>query len=82
MASILCKIDDKHVPLFRIMWVSDLPHFCGEEDCMREGQYEVRLEMDESVWANRQERDDVLRMLEEWHGGDLPEDPNEPDPGF
>ena len=69
MKSILCRIDDKHVPLYRIMWVSDLPHFCGEEDCSREGQYEVRLELDESLWATRVERDEVLTALEAWQGG-------------
>jgi hypothetical protein len=69
MASILCKVDDKHIPLYRIMWVSELPHFCGNDNCEREGQYEIRLEQDESVWANRQERDEVLAALETWQGG-------------
>ena len=69
MSSILCLIDDKHVPLYRIMWVSNVPHFCGEDDCVQEGQYEVRLEQDESVWACREERDRVLQVLEQWQGG-------------
>ena len=69
MGSILCKVDDKHIPLYRIMWVSDLPHFCGHDDCEREGQYEIRLEQDESVWATREERDEVLTALETWQGG-------------
>ena len=69
MRSIFCKIDDKHVPLYRVIWISDLPHFCGEDDCMCEGQYEIRLENDESVWGNRQERDILLRAIEEWQGG-------------
>ena len=67
--SILCKVDDKHVPLYRIMWVSELPHFCGSEDCRQEGQYEIRLEQHEAVWANIQERDAVLAALEAWAGG-------------
>ena len=67
--SIFCIIDDKHVPLYRIMWVSDLPHFCGEEDCQREGQYEVRLEQGESIWATQSQRDEVLDALEAWQGG-------------
>ncbi|MEN0111727.1 MAG: hypothetical protein AAF805_13495 [Planctomycetota bacterium] len=67
--SILCRIDDKHVPLYRILWVAATPHFCGEPDCVREGYYEVRLEQDESLWANRGERDQVVRRLEEWQGG-------------
>jgi hypothetical protein len=69
MRSIFCKIDDKHIPLYRVIWISDLPHFCGEDDCMCEGQYEIRLENDESVWGSRQERDTMLRAIEEWQGG-------------
>ena len=69
MAAILCQIDDKHVPLYRVMWVSDLPHFCGHEDCEREGQYEIRLEQDESIWASRDDRDRMLLALQQWQGG-------------
>lgn len=72
--SILCRIDDKHIPLYRVMWVAATPHFCGEEDCQREGDYEVRLEQDESVWASTSERDDLLAMLEAWQGGLGPSD--------
>jgi hypothetical protein len=36
---------------------------------MYEGRYEIRLEMDESVFANRQERDKALAALEAWAGG-------------
>jgi hypothetical protein len=67
--SIFCIIDDKHVPLYRILWVSALPHFCGSPDCQRESQYEIRLEHGESVWANQQERDAVLAALEASQGG-------------
>ena len=66
MHSIFCRVDDKHVPLYRVIWISDVPHFCGEDDCLCEGRYEVRLEQGESVWANREERDaidSVMRML-------------------
>ena len=73
--SVFCTIDDKFVPLYRIMWISALPHFCGAEDCEREGDYEVRLEHGESVWASQQERDQAMAALEAWHGGeDEPED--------
>jgi hypothetical protein len=68
MTSIFCLVDDKHVPLYRVMWVADVPHYCGEEDCIREGTYEIRLEQDESVWASREERDKMLRALEAWQG--------------
>lgn len=77
MNSVTCLIDDKHVPLYRIMWVADTPHFCGEEDCTREGQYEVRLELDESVWATREERDQVLAAINGTRGGVEPGDPGD-----
>ena len=69
MSSAFCVIDDKHVPLYRVVWVSDLPHYCGNDDCQYEGRYEIRLEMDESVWGNQEERDQVLVALEAWAGG-------------
>jgi hypothetical protein len=65
--SAFCLIDNKHVPLHRILWVSELPHFCGSDECEREGEYEVRLEDEESVWATRQQRDAVLAAIEAWH---------------
>jgi hypothetical protein len=77
--SVFCRIDDKHIPLYRVVWVSATPHYCGEEDCVREGSYEIRLEQGEVVWANMQERDEMLKRLEDWHGGmDVPDD-GEPD---
>jgi hypothetical protein len=70
-----CIIDDKYVPLYRVVWVAATPHFCGEEDCQCEGSYEVRLEHDESVWAaSKEERDGVLRALDEWSNGPTPPD--------
>ena len=68
MGSVFCRVDDKHVPMYRIMWISDVPHFCGQEDCQCEGDYEVRLDQDESLWANRQERDQLLVEIENWYG--------------
>ena len=67
--SIFCVVDDKHIPLYRILWVAATPHFCGHEDCTQEGNYEIRLEQGESVWAKREERDTVLEALEQWQGG-------------
>ena len=69
MSSILCLVDDKHIPLYRVIWVADVPHFCGEDDCVREGQYEIRLENEESVWANRVDRDTMLAALQNWQSG-------------
>jgi hypothetical protein len=63
---LFCLVDDKHVPVYRVVWVADVPHFCGEEDCLAEGRYEIRLEQDESVWASRDERDKMLMALETW----------------
>ena len=68
MSSPLVKIDDKHVPLYRIIWIADLPHFCGADDCPHEGYYEVRLEADESLWTNQVERDKAIAELEAWCG--------------
>ena len=73
MESIFCLVDDKHIPLYRVMWVADIPHFCGHEDCTREGQYEIRLEQDDAVWATREERDRVIHAIEAWQGGSKPE---------
>lgn len=72
--SIFCTVDDKRVPLYRILWVSVTPHFCGEEDCQREGFYEVRLEQGESLWASQPDRDRVLETIESWQGGLEPSD--------
>jgi hypothetical protein len=72
-----CLIDDKYVPLYRIVWISALPHFCGDTECQREGQYEVRLEQGEAVWAaNGEERDAVLAALEIWMGEGTSEEDN------
>ena len=71
MTSPIVVVDDKHVPLYRIVWVADLPHFCGEEDCEREGEYEIFLEAGqhgESVWTNQQGRDAVVESLRTWCG--------------
>ena len=68
MTSVFCLIDDKHVPMYRIMWISDVPHFCGQEDCQCEGDYEVRLDQDESLWASRLQRDQVLKEMQKWYG--------------
>jgi len=74
MSSVFCIIDNKHVPLYRVVWISELPHFCGNDDCMFEGRYEIRLEMEESVFASREERDKALAALVAWAGGGEAED--------
>lgn len=71
--SVFFRIDDKFVPLYRVVWVSAVPHFCGGEDCEREGWYEVRLEQGETVWAEPEERDGLLEALERWANGEPPE---------
>ncbi|MDD3470860.1 MAG: hypothetical protein PHE53_12910 [Thermoguttaceae bacterium] len=82
---VFCVVDDKYIPLFRVLWVAKTPHFCGEDDCEREGQYEIRLEDGETVWAQtQQERDEVLKQLEVWaigeYGGDDADDSDEDAP--
>jgi hypothetical protein len=69
MMSIFALIDDKHVPLYRILWISDLPHYCGSEECEREGWYEVKLDAGEAVWATREQRDAALESIESWQRG-------------
>ena len=76
MSSVFFVVDDKYVPLYRVMWVAATPHFCGEDDCTREGFYEVRLEQGEVVWAKSEERDALLEALEQWANGEPPEDEN------
>jgi hypothetical protein len=72
---VFCHVDDKCVPLYRILWIADLPHFCGDEECQREGQYEIRLEGDESVWGNVAEHDSAVEALEAWLQGQDGEQP-------
>lgn len=73
--SVFCLVDDKYVPLFRILWVSALPHFCGDSECLQEGNYEIRLEDGESVWAHSpEERDSVLKAIEAWSSDGPPQD--------
>ena len=74
MSSIFCVVDDKYIPLYRVMWVAATPHFCGADDCEREGQYEIRLEQGESIWSSLAERDAMLEALDVWQGGVGPED--------
>jgi hypothetical protein len=69
VTSIFALVDDKHVPLYRVMWIADVPHFCGSDECLYEGRYEIRLEQDESVFATRDERDRMLDALQQWQGG-------------
>jgi hypothetical protein len=71
---VFCLVDDKHVPLYRILWISDLPHFCGDEECEREGEYEIRLEQGESIWADLTEHDAAVTALEAWLLGQQQED--------
>ena len=67
--SIFSIADDKHIPLYRVMWIAATPHFCGEDDCDCEGKYEIRLEQGEAIWASGSDRDEILKALEHWHGG-------------
>ncbi len=69
MASGFAKFDDKHIPLYRVVWIADTPHFCGQDGCEFEGRYEVRLEQGESVFGTRDERDGMLSALEHWQTG-------------
>ena len=59
-------VDDKHIPLYRVVRIADVPHFYGAEDCTAEGRYEIRLDGNESVWANGDERDNMLDSINRW----------------
>ncbi len=66
MSDTIIKVDDKHLPVYRILWISDVPHFCGEPDCLHEGDYEIRLDVDESLWTTANDRDKALEALQRW----------------
>ncbi|MEM9643474.1 MAG: hypothetical protein AAF989_00660 [Planctomycetota bacterium] len=66
--SALVEVDDKFVPLYRIVWVSSVPHFCGEEDCTREGFYEICIEAGDPIWTNASGRDRTVAALKAWAG--------------
>ena len=72
--SIFCRIDDKYVPLYRVLWVAATPHFCGEAECQCEGLYEIAIEGGESVWGKPEEQSKLIKMIEEWQQGSPPED--------
>lgn len=67
--SIFCRIDDKHIPLYRVLWISATPHFCGEPECQCEELHEVALEGGESVWATFDEKERLIQMIDEWQSG-------------
>lgn len=72
--SIFCRIDDKQIPLYRVLWIAATPHFCGEAECQCEGRYEVALEGGESIWANATEQALLMEKIEEWQSDE--EDPD------
>jgi len=65
-----CRVDDKQIPLYRVIWISATPHFCGEADCQCEGLHEVALEGGETVWAQSVETEMLMEMIEEWQSCD------------
>jgi len=70
IVSIFCRVDDKQIPLYRVIWISATPHFCGEPDCQCEGLHEVALEGGETVWAKSAETDLLMEMIEQWQSCD------------
>jgi hypothetical protein len=66
MNSPIVRVDDNHITRYRKVWISDVPHFCGEDDCMHEGDYEIRLDVDDSIWTNGDQRDVVIESLTRW----------------
>ena len=64
----LVKIDDEQLPPRRIVLLNALPHFLGGDDGMHEGECKVRISTDDSVWANRIERDRAVTRMKRWFG--------------
>jgi len=48
--SVFFLVDDKHIPVYRIMWIAATPHFCGAPECEQEGDYEIRLMAAVEAW--------------------------------
>ena len=71
--SVFCRIDDKFIPLYRVLWIAATPHFCGAPDCVREGLHEVALDGGERIWATGLEQGDLVKQIEEWQDPDLDE---------
>ena len=61
--SVFLVVDDKHVPQYRVLWNADVPHFFGAEAYTSKYMTKIRLEDDESVWANAEERDTMLDSI-------------------
>ena len=68
--TIFCRIDDKQIPLYRVLWVSATPHYCGEAECQCEGMYEVAIEGGEPIWARFDEKEKLMTMIEDWQLGE------------
>ena len=65
--SIFCRIDDKLIPLSRVLWVAATPHFCGESECNCEGLYEITLDGgSEPIWARHDEKERLIEQIEDW----------------
>ena len=72
--SIFCTIDDKHVPLYRVMWVAATAHFCGHEDCQAKASTKSAWSRANRFGPRGSERDEMLTALEGWQGGIEPDD--------
>lgn len=73
----LVRYDDKLIPIFRLLWLSELPHVCEEDNCPVRGLYELRLGNGESLFSTRADRDRFIEQTEELGEWDLPDDEGE-----
>ena len=72
--SIFCRIDDKLIPLYRVLWVAATPHFCGESECNCEGLYEITLDGgSEPIWARHDEKERLIEQIEAAYPADQAE---------
>ena len=72
--SIFCVVDDKHIPLYRVMWIAATPHFCGAERLRSRGLLRSAPRTGRVGVGQYRGRDGILAALESWQGGTGPTD--------
>lgn len=63
---VLVVLDDKTIPIALIDWVSELPHFCGDDECDADGLYEVYMRSG-SLFVDFEEQKVAVQALARYH---------------